>query len=405
MSLADLSRSEIPTSVKVIKKASDFPAVIDSTIEYIIDGVIDMSGVSIEVPSTGFYASGHNFDVSQLVCSDDNYTMFTSPIGGSGNILFRDFSIETSGANSKAYGLVGATGNEAIELEKVNYNNCTSLGVIDDYRQYLEVGTGRFGGTPELTFEGPWGGARISTSIVRGLSNLGALFKKGASLTFSGRFITDINCDLPVTGALLDFEPGNFTNDESLVLQGAYISRQGALNPSDTGLTPNINQDSIKSNWDSNSGLANTTRYIKGNCSAEVLTPIALINTYYPLLGAFTIEKQTHFDMPANGEFRALTGAGDYLVSGNISITGTANDVVDIRVTKSTDSGATWPTEISHISRVVNNIVGARDVAFFPISFIANLSKNDRVRLEVENKTGANSITMELDSFFIVSEL
>lgn len=55
--------------------------------------------------------------------------------------------------------------------------------------------------------------------------------------------------------------------------------------------------------------------------------------------------------------------------------------------------------------RQINNIVGARDVAFFPISFIVTLNKNDRIRLEVENKTAARNVTMEIDSYFIVSEV
>lgn len=380
---------------------------LDSTIEYFIDGIVDFTGtgISIEVPQGGLNFAGYNFDASQLVCSDDNYTMFTSPAGGSGNLLGKDYSVEVSGTNSKVYNLVGDTGNEAFEFARINYNNCTSLGEIDNYRQGLESGTGRFSGTPELTLTGVWSGMRISTSIVRNISNISALFKAGTGLTFSGRFITDINCDLPATGALLDFSPANITNDESLVIQGAFITRQGVINPSDTGLTPNIDQDSVKSNWDSNTGLANTTKYIKANSTVEVATTVSAINTYYALLGTFVVEREVHFDMPANGEFRLLTGTGDYLVSGDITIVGTANNVVDIRVTKSSDGGSTWPTEVNHISRVINNLAGGRDVAFFPISFVANLDKNDRLRLEVENKTAANNVTMEIDSFFIVSEL
>ena len=151
--------------------------------------------------------------------------------------------------------------------------------------------------------------------------------------------------------------------------------------------------------------MANTTKYIKANSTVEITTTVSAVDTYYPLLGTLVVERSTHFDMPANGEFRLLTGTGDYLVSGDITIEGTSNNVVDIRVTKSSDGGSTWPTEVNHISRVVNNLSGGRDVAFFPISFIVNMDKNDRLRLEVENKTAANNVTMEIDSFFIVSEL
>lgn len=398
-------RPTAPNKRILVTSKTQLTGQLKSDVDYFIDGVIDMQDQQIVVPAGGLYMSGHNFDISRLESSVDNYDMFISPSGGSGNILTRDMAISTSGVNSKVWNIYGVTGNEAIEFEKVNFNNCTSLGNILNYRQYLEVGTGRFGGTPELTFSGTWGGARISTSIVRGISNLGALFKSGAGLVFSGRFITDINCNLPSLGNLLNFSPSNFLNDESLVIQGAYITRNFLLNPNDQDLTPNISSESVKSNWQDNSGLASTSKYIKSAITSEVLTTVAAQNTYYPLLGTFTVEKETHFDMPTNGQFRSLTGQGDYRVTGDLSVAGTANNLIDIRVTKSIDGGITFPEQVSHVRRVINNLSGARDVAFIPINFVVNLKKNDRVRLEVENKTAASNVTIELDSFFIISAL
>ena len=109
--------------------------------------------------------------------------------------------------------------------------------------------------------------------------------------------------------------------------------------------------------------------------------------------------------MPANGEFRLLSGNGTYQLLGDFVIDGSSNDVIDMRVTKSTDGGATWPTEITHIRRQVNSLVGGRDVAFFPINFIATLQEDDRVRLEIENTTSTSNLTAELDSYFIVTAL
>lgn len=79
-------------------------------------------------------------------------------------------------------------------------------------------------------------------------------------------------------------------------------------------------------------------------------------------------------------------------------------DVLDLRVTKSMDGGVTWPTEVDHLRRVVNNLTGARDVAFFPVSFVVLLKKGDRIRFEVENKTAGRDVTMELDSYVTVTE-
>lgn len=398
-------RPDGPKEIKYVGKASDFSGQLRSDVVYFIDGQIDMGSVSIEVPQGGLYLSGHNFDVSGLYSSEPNYTMFTSPASGSGNLLGDSYSLSVTGAGSQVYDITGDTGNEAFEFDKVNYNNCVSLGEITNYRQGLEIGTGRFGGTPELTMSGSWNGYRITTSIVRGISNMTALFKTGTALTIGGRFVSDINCDLPATGALFDFSASNITNDESMILQGCYITRQGVIDPSDSAIYPNLSHTSVKSNWDSNTGLPNTTKYIKGVTTAEVATTVALINTYYPLLGTITLEKNVQFDMPANGEYRLLTGNGTYQISGDIAIEGTANDVIDLRVTLSGDGGSTWPTEVNHIRRVINNLAGGRDVAFFPISFIQDIKKDERLRIEVENKTAARNVTMELDSYFIVTEI
>lgn len=398
-----ISSNTEPRYRKYVRQASDFDSPIDSTIEYFVDGNVDMGSASIEVPAAGLYIHGYNFDTSKLTSSENSYTMFTSPAGGSGNIIWHDIGVEVTGTSSAVFDLTSDTGNEAIELSRCNFNNCTSLGEITNYRQVLESGNGRFGGTPELTLSGAMNGYRITESIVRSLSNISALFKEGTSLLFSGRFVSDVNCNLPATGALLDFSPSNFTNDESLVLQGAYITRGGTIDATDTTICPNIDQDSVKSIWKNNTGLPNTTKHINATCTAEVATTVAAPSTYYPLLGTFTVDRSSHIDMPSNGQFRVLSGYGTFAIRGDLAIVGTANDEIDIRVTKSTDDGSTWPTVVRHMKREINSFVGSRDVAFFPVDFLTEAGEGDRFRLEVENKSAARNVTMELDSHFIMT--
>ena len=146
--------------------------VIDSTKNYFIDGIIDLGTTQITVPPTGITISGYSFDLSGLTSSEDNYTMFTSPVGGSGGVSISGLLIEVNGTNSKVYDLVDATGFNVVETGRINYENCTSLGELNGYRQGLEVNSGRFGGSPELCLSGTWlGGFRVSTSIVRNLDN------------------------------------------------------------------------------------------------------------------------------------------------------------------------------------------------------------------------------------------
>ena len=390
----------------IVKQASDLSGTLDSTKVYYIDGIIDMGSQTIEVPSGGLSIIGSTFDVSQLTSSSNSYDMFTSPVGGSGNLVLKDIGLTASGTSSSIFALTDATGFNAIEIEAVNFNNCTSLGYFDGYRQGLESGTGRFGGTPELEFRNSWvGGYRTDTTIARAMSNFTSLFKAGTGFTFAGRVILGMNCDLPATGAFCDFAASNIDNDESLQLADCRMTRSGTLDASDTTIYPNIDHTNVKCLWSDNAGLPNTTKYIKGNVTTEVTTTISSTSVYYPLEGTFTIETSSHMDMPSNGEFRLLSGNGTYQIVGDLVLDAAANDVLDVRVTKSTDDGATWPTEITHIRRQVNSLVGGRDVAFFPINFIATLQEDDRVRLEVENTTSTSNVTAELDSYFIVTAI
>lgn len=145
---------------------------IDSTVEYFLDGIIDTGDTEIVVPANGINIKGYDFNISGLISSEPNYTMFVSPVGGSGDILWGFLKIEATGSGSKVLDVVSKDGLTAFEIDTVNFNNCSSLGEINGYRQGLETGTGRFGGTPELTLSGTWiGGYFIDTSIVRFLTD------------------------------------------------------------------------------------------------------------------------------------------------------------------------------------------------------------------------------------------
>lgn len=394
--------NETPNTTVLVRTASDF-GVIDSTKVYVIDGIVDMGSTIIEVPAGGINVQGFDFNPSKLISSDNSFSLFTSPVGGSGDISVQSLSFEITGSGSQVFDVVAATGNEAIEMKRVNFNNCTSRGVIDNYRQVLETTIGLFGGTPELEFRNVMSGYRGDTFIVRGISNISSLFIAGAGLSFTGRFALNINCDLPALGALIDFAPSNFTMDEACELQECFVTRSGVIDSTDTTIYPNIDESDTQSLWSNNNGLPNTNKVIKASITAEVATVISVINTYEVLLGTFTVDVADHFDMPSNGQFRLLAGNGKYQISGDLVVDGGTGDVLDIRITKSTDGGTTFPEIIGTVRRQVNALVGGRDVAFFSLGFIAELKKDDRVRIEVANETTTTNVTVELDSYIIVT--
>lgn len=384
--------------------ATTLGGVIDSTAEYFIDGVLDLTGVSIEVPSTGIYIRGFNFDISKIECSDDTYTMFTSPVGGSGNILFDDIGIQVTGINSKVYDLTGDTGFEAIELNKVNYNNCTSLGEISNYRQGLEIGTGRFGGQPSLTLTGAWNGFRITTSITRMVDNAMTepIFKAGLGFLMSGRFLTDMNIDLGTTAPFADFSPSNFTGSDKFEIEKALISRVGVYDPTDSTILPNISSTDRETLFIDNIGITNTHKGGVLNVTAETATNIISSGTYFDLNGTWTSSDLDHFDSPSNGQLRQLDSTPKaYKLKAAIVLEGGGNDECGIRVVIFRDAGAVDEVQCTQV-RLIDNLQGGRDVAYFNIDCRFDLFENDLVRLQVANLSDTTDVTAELDSYFLI---
>tara|TARA_R110002073_G_scaffold142403_1_gene294282 strand:- start:25821 stop:27503 length:1683 start_codon:yes stop_codon:yes gene_type:complete len=389
--------------------ATTLGGTIDSTRQYFLDGFIDMGTTQITVPPTGLTILGLSFNVSGLTSSADNYTMFVSEsiAIGSGDLLGADYLIEVSGTNSKVYELYDATGFNAFEFQRINYNNCTSLGDIYDYRQGLEGGTGRFGGSPSLTLHGLWrGGFRITTSIVRNLSAsmTEPLFKAGTLFQMNSRFLTDINCDLPALAPFCDFITADFPNESTVQFKGVIMTRDGVSNSDDTNLTPNLSASDLACDWDNNIGMNNT--FIGGAITntAEAQTSIVTVNEDYDMAGTWDASDLQHFDSPSPNILRHLgNDPKDFRVSFNFVVEGGQNDTIAIELTKV--SGAT-PTIEFRQTRVINNLQGAggRDVAYFTGTFNIRMNKNDFVVWGILNLTDASDVTLELDSAWVIEE-
>ncbi len=391
----------------VVTEAADLAGTLDPTKEYFIDGIVNMGSQSIEVPQGGLNLTGYNFDISKLTSSAAGYTMFTSPASGSGNLLGKDYALEVSGAGSQVYNLTSDTGFEAFEFSRINYNDCESLGTIANYRQGLEVGTGRFGGKPELTLAGTWvGGYFIDTSIVRSLDD-GAysLFKAGAGFTMASRFRSNMNLDLPASASFFDFAPSNFINPSTLQIMGAIVTRDGAFDATDSNITPNITESALVSDWTGNNGMPNTFEGGSIGVTTEVATTINTIGVFEDLDATlWTALDLQHFDNPAGNQLRHLGNTPrEYKVIANFTLESASNDVVVLRISKF-DSSAASNSVILDQSRQVNALVGGRDVAFYNVNINVVLDQNDFIFIEVTNQTATNAVTAEVDSYMTVED-
>ena len=400
----EIEKNSSNTLIRV-KQASDF-GVIDSTKVYLIDGIIDMGSTSVEVPAGGINIIGYTFDTSQLVSSENAYDMFYSAVGGSGNILATQVAFEASGTGSQVFNLTSATGFDAFEFTVVNFNNCTKIGVIDGYRQGLESGTGRFGGTPELELVGTWvGGYFINTSIVRALDDgVYSLYKAGAGFSMASRFRSNQNIDLPANVSFFDFAGSNFVNPSTLQLDGCIITRDGSFDAEDANITPNILASNLVCTWKQNQGIPNT--FVGGlqTVTTEATTTVSVIDTFYDVAGTFTATELEHFDEPANGQLRHLgINPREYRIYFDAIVDGSPNRVVTLRLTKWDDSSSSF-VSVGEQIRQVNSFVGGRDVAFFNYSTAIILDQNDYIMLQVANNTDTQNITMEENSTYRIEQ-
>ena len=400
-------RHDFFTKMKVVSSSSDLFGDLSSDVLYFIDGHIDMRSYSIIVPAGGLSISGHSFDVSVLESTEPNHTMFVSPAGGSGSLLIKEVGISTSGVGSKVYDIFGKTSNEAFEMVRVYYTNCSSLGSVDSYRQGLESNTGRIGGTPTLTLKGTWsGGFRLATTLVRGLDDAmnAPLFSAGAGFVMQSRFLTDTNTDLGATASLNDFTESNFPNSSTLQYISSQVTRNGIQNSEDVTLMPNISHTNLSCFFSVNQGIRNT--FVGGR--SRITTPLvttmpAVVGEKVDLSGVFTTSDLQHFDSPVTGQLRHLgTDPREYTIHSNILLEGTANNEAKLYVTKWDDSESSF-VEVGGQQRTINNISGNRDIGFFNLDFNVILDKNDYVKMQVANLTSSDDITAEIDGYFIAS--
>ena len=402
-----ISGGDVLANRVIVTQASDLSGTLDSTVEYFIDGVVDMGSQSIEIPVGGLNISGYDFDVSKLISSAAGYTMFTSPVGNSGNLVAKDYSVSVTGSGSKVYDITSATGFEAIELSRINYDDCTSLGTITGYRQGLESGTGRFGGTPELTLAGTWaGGYRVETSIVRSLTDGAyALFKAGAGFSMESRFRSNANIDLPASASFFDFAPSNFPNPSTVQVVGSIITRDGVFDASDTNIIPNMTPGDLSSSWKNNNGIPNTFEGGSIGVDTEAVTVINTQGVFEDVNAtAWSVLDLQHFDNPAGNQLRHLgNNPREYKIIANFVIDTTANDVVTLRISKWDDSAGS-PVVVLDQSRQVNSLVGGRDVAFYNVNINTTLDRNDYIYLEVANESSTSNVTVENDGYYIVEE-
>lgn len=395
------SRNSLNNRITVTKP-SDLSGTLDSTKEYFIDGVVDFtgSGVEIIVPPTGLTIRGYGFDVSQMICSDNNYTMFKySGTANNGDLFLSDITFSVSGTNSKVFDVSNQTLlTNAIEMNTVNFTNCTAIGEIAYYRQSLMQNIGVFGCDDGFVFSGSWaGGVRVDAFIAPFFDG-GTLFSAGTGLTFATRFFSNGNVNIQPGSVGYSFSPSNFTQDDGFQLQNGNFVGGGTYV---TGIT----EASVKSKFRNNVGITDTYVGASWEITTETATTVSATSTLYQLNGTYTYSDLVHFsDNSVSGGTNDINYDSSLPlradIIGVLDLTSGNNNQVKVYLRQWDDSASTYIT--IKTATITTNGAGRAENVTLLASVTLNL--DDRLEVWVSNETAAQDITGLLGSNMIVSE-
>ncbi len=391
-----------PGSTIVVRVASDLSGTLVSDKVYLIDGIVDMGTQTITVPSGGLEIGGYGLNVSKLLSTENSYTMFVDAASDAGNLFLTDITIDVSGTSSQVFDLDNSGAGGAVEINVVNFFNCTSLGTLDAYRQYLQFNSFWLNCSDGLTFAGAWdGGARIDTFLVRSFGATGTVFSGSTSpaLTFGSRFFCNGNINVPSGATVYDFAASMFTNDGGFELIVGEYSGDGTVI---AVKSPVVDNTSTKSRHRDNNGLANT--YVGGRWSVTTTSATSTGDVNFHHVDGIT----TAADMQwmSAGTANDLTYDSTQTVSveikGTISATSGGNGQDITFKLRQYDDSATAYVDLETMPFVTTD-TGTGRAQNVAILGYAELDENDRIELWVSNASSGD-VTVQLNSQLSISE-
>lgn len=389
--LTQSEKDSIYSQIVAVTTSSDLSGTLDSTKAYVIDGVVDMGGTSIAVPSGGLSIMGHGFGVSKLITSDTNATLFTG--ASSGDLFLTSLEVEVTGTGGKVFDLTNG-GSGAIEFNTVNFNNCTSLGSLKDYRQLLARNVAFFAPQDGLEFLGPWsGGLAVVDTIVILLPASTTLFKAGTGFLVGSSVRSNMNAiSVNASAAVWDFSPSNFTPDGAFSLTNFRTSATDPL--------PNIASSSVKVNFASCTGIRNT--YPGGNWTIGTAIATTGTDSLVKLAGTTTYSNLEWFSGSVTNAFHYdSTLEIDVTISATLSFSGGNNDQIVVQLRLFDDSASAYVNIGPEFTATMNSAGRVENVNF---QGITTVNKDDRIEVWVRNVTDSSNITAEVGGEVLIQQ-
>jgi hypothetical protein len=394
-----------PASVIVVNSASDLSGTLVSDKVYLIDGIIDMGTQTITVPSTGLQIAGYGIGVSKLLSTENSYTMFVDAASDAGTLFISELTIDVSGTSSQVFDLDNSGAGDAVEINSTNFENCTSIGTLDAFRQFLMVNVFWLSCDDGITFAGTWaGGASIRTFLVRNFdpgAAGGTVFTGSTSpaLTFASRFFCDGNIDTPSGATVYDFAASMFTNDADFELITGQYTGAGTVV---AVKSPVVDNTSTKSRHRDNNGIPNTYVGARWSVTTETATTVSSSSTYYKLAGTTTYDDEQWFSNTTDNAFVLdSTNTIEVVVQGTISVQAGNNDELQVKIRMWDDSASAYVDIHEHGTITMSGSGKGENKALLGF---ATMEINDRIEVWIQNIADTTNITMLEGSLVSVSE-
>ena len=389
-----------PFSQVIVNSPAQITGELRSGVVYVIDGVIDIGSNPINVPEGGLFIRGLGFGISKITSSEANAILFDYDGAYSGDLFVYGVELEATGAGSKVFDLDNDGNFGAVECVDTNFLNCKSLGTLANYRQGLWNNLALLFCVDGLELAGTWsGGFRATTSVIVGSTFTGTVFKAGAGLSMSGRFITDMNAlSLQASGAFCDFAPSNMVNNSTFLVKGMSVN-------SAANAFPNMPSSSVKAKFSDCVGVRNT--YVGGfwKVTAETETTISAANTPVKLAGTTTYEDLNWFSNTTNN---ALTydGSDDVgvVIHADLSFIGGANDQINFILRQWDDSASSWIDLAESGPQTMNQGGGGDRAENVAVHAFGDFATSDQLEVWIENLTDNSNVTMKLGGIVSIQE-
>lgn len=401
MTLFGLNHSLYQFTV-VIQSVADLPTgVLDPNVVYDIDGSFDVGDTPIIIGSGGARIMSNDINTKGLYSTSDNHILFATENGSyAGNVSISNMFIGASGDSSKLFDLDNDGNLGSLELINVNVGNfgfdpTTEAGDLTAYRQYRFAGCGFILLEDGFTMNGASGGLVIRDSIALSLPSM-TLFKEGTGLTINN-VRSNINFNsVEADTILIDFQESNINNKAGVDLQD--VSNTIATDP-----LPNLPSTSLKARFRNCIGFRNT--YVGGQwlISSEVETDLTSVSAgVFLKVAGVTTQKDLQWFTAAVSNAIKYEGDQtlDVIIEGNLSFSGTNNDVVTIHLRQWDDSTSSYIELAQTGGSTLNAGNRAEDVSF---NGIATVDLNDRIEVWVSSST-AKDVTALENGYVIISE-